>query len=428
MATHLVRLHSCPQSDLDCFTHTTTKAATSSVVACDDGDATTVLVDQIDDADCLSQFLGTSASSTTTSNTFYSVDLQAAEMATPTTPISPTLPACPIAGVAGIEATTPDNNDNNNSNRGEHASPNAREHQKSRSRASSRSQRATRSASSSTAGNSKRPGTHRRATTSSSTQQQHSSPGLQSRGSSIHMSPQRRDQLLALHRDSCRLFQSASNTNPTDPLALAHTETHSTLSTAFVSPAASPILQSQRSHSFPLGFSMDSDISDEELPSSSASSHRRYRGMAAVAATSHMLYDTIGTVPETSELDQQQPSSSSPALLAPVATAVTTEWTSPSTRRREYEKIDRSNRGIRRIWRRLTPSCFHSEHNSRTPFFEEGNKKNYEGSVRRFRMDIPDDDEDGDRVHVQNEKSKNADGLLVTTAAVKGEKGWWSCF
>jgi hypothetical protein len=107
--------------------------------------------------------------------------------------------------------------------------------------------------------------------------------------------------------------------------------------------------------------------------------------------------------------------------------ATITEWTSPSTRRREYEKIDRNNKGFRRLWRRWTPNCLHAG-DERVPFFDEegansNKKKNYEGSVRRFRMDIPDDEE-------QTEK-----GVQISTTTTKGmvagpkvEKGRWSCF
>jgi hypothetical protein len=59
----------------------------------------------------------------------------------------------------------------------------------------------------------------------------------------------------------------------------------------------------------------------------------------------------------------------------------------------------------------------------RVPFFEEeiSKKKNYEGSVRRFRMDIPDE------VNQQNEK-----GMQISTKGMEAgprvEKGRWSCF
>lgn len=68
-----------------------------------------------------------------------------------------------------------------------------------------------------------------------------------------------------------------------------------------------------------------------------------------------------------------------------------TNWMSNDTRKREYEKIDRSTRGIRGMWRKIAPGFLQSD--QRTPFYEEG--KEHEGSVRRFRMDLPDDD-DGD--------------------------------
>lgn len=70
------------------------------------------------------------------------------------------------------------------------------------------------------------------------------------------------------------------------------------------------------------------------------------------------------------------------------------EWNSPSTRRREYSKIDRETHGIRGMWRKFAPRCLQSR-DQRTLFFDEGKpgKEQYEGSVRRFRMDIPDEDE-----------------------------------
>lgn len=59
----------------------------------------------------------------------------------------------------------------------------------------------------------------------------------------------------------------------------------------------------------------------------------------------------------------------------------------------------------------------------RVPFWEEEirKKNNYEGSVRRFRMDIPDD------VDHENEKGVqiNTKGMV---AGPKVEKGRWSCF
>jgi hypothetical protein len=135
----------------------------------------------------------------------------------------------------------------------------------------------------------------------------------------------------------------------------------------------------------------DGDMSDEELLSPS---HTRRTAS-----------------PSQSEADPQH-------LYEPVPVPATViDWTSPTTRRREYEKIDRSNRGLRRIWRRIAPRCFRSS-DARTPFFEEGKdgKGNHEGSVRRFRMDIPD----------EKDETSNVPTAKDTFTHDKG--GRWSCF
>ncbi|KEF63399.1 uncharacterized protein A1O9_01377 [Exophiala aquamarina CBS 119918] len=63
-------------------------------------------------------------------------------------------------------------------------------------------------------------------------------------------------------------------------------------------------------------------------------------------------------------------------------------WTSDETRRKEYAKIDRANSGLRGLLRRLMPRHLLSK-NSRRDFFTG---KCDGDSVRRFRMDVPDDD------------------------------------
>lgn len=73
------------------------------------------------------------------------------------------------------------------------------------------------------------------------------------------------------------------------------------------------------------------------------------------------------------------------------------EWTSPTTRRREYAKIDRSTHGIRGFWRRFAPACCQAS-DAPMPFYDSRHHKrrgrrDSEGSVRRFRMDIADEDE-----------------------------------
>ncbi|THC91854.1 hypothetical protein EYZ11_008676 [Aspergillus tanneri] len=135
-----------------------------------------------------------------------------------------------------------------------------------------------------------------------------------------------------------------------------------------------------------------------EPPSSSAGTHTPPR-------TVH-TYSNISTPPLSPVLSGQLIDCNSPVRVCSVfsdahggdpilpiqSSATVIDWTSPSTRRREYEKIDRASSGMRGFWRRVAPRWCQSRDN-RTPFFEEGKdgKGNYEGSVRRFRMDLPDE-------------------------------------
>jgi hypothetical protein len=60
----------------------------------------------------------------------------------------------------------------------------------------------------------------------------------------------------------------------------------------------------------------------------------------------------------------------------------TTHWMLPSTRQREYERIDKANTGLRGMIRRVVPKCV-----SRPPekFYEQDQSD--AGSVRRYRLD-----------------------------------------
>ncbi|KAH8425574.1 uncharacterized protein LDX57_003324 [Aspergillus melleus] len=203
---------------------------------------------------------------------------------------------------------------------------------------------------------SSRPGSlhsHRRAvTTSSLTPSSHPSPS----------DPEtRRQNLLALHRESCRLFQnngrvrdsegsapSPSSSTATMPTPPRTVRAYSDLST----PPLSPILNSMTSTSQRPHFPPPLRICSAFTPSDS---------------------DPISPIP-----------------IHPSATVI--DWTSPSTRRREYKKIDRASSGVRGFWRRVAPRWARFGGDDRTPFFEEKDGKgNYDGSVRRFRMDLPDE-------------------------------------
>lgn len=184
---------------------------------------------------------------------------------------------------------------------------------------------------------------------------------------SARSSPQdKRESLLALHRESCRLFQDTSNRSSIEaPPSLRRTSsTHPyrrerTSSDKDSSAPSSPITPTYSSFRFE---------PESTSPTSLSASHRVSRESNTMASSGH-----------------HSPSSSSIHVPATVM-----EWTSPDTRRREYEKIDRASRGMRGLWRRVAPRCFQTR-DARTPFFEEG-KPEREGSVRRFRMDLPEDE------------------------------------
>ncbi|BAE65310.1 hypothetical protein F9C07_5996 [Aspergillus flavus] len=169
----------------------------------------------------------------------------------------------------------------------------------------------------------------------------------------------KREDLLALHRESCRLFQDSERTIPTQyeraslPPTIHDSPPHTVRTSSETgSPPVSPI--------FPTRFStVSEDLTGPD----------NHKGPMLITNTIH---------------DE--------SYIPPIQTSVTViDWTSPSTRRREYKKIDRASSGVRGFWRRVAPKWCQFGHD-RTPFFEEkGGKGNYEGSVRRFRMDLPDE-------------------------------------
>ncbi|KAJ5637350.1 hypothetical protein N7490_007229 [Penicillium lividum] len=181
---------------------------------------------------------------------------------------------------------------------------------------------------------------------------------------------EKRESLLALHRESCRLFQDpqssvwAPEELRTAPTTYSPRRERRTSSETGTSGPPSPIASSSSSRRF------DSD-------------HRS--SISSTTASSHFLQarDRANTLPS---ISSHSPSDSSINVPATVM-----EWTSDSTRRAEYEQIDRATRGVRGLWRRVAPRWCHRD--SRTLFFEEG-KTSREGSVRRFRMDLPEDTND----------------------------------
>ena len=104
------------------------------------------------------------------------------------------------------------------------------------------------------------------------------------------------------------------------------------------------------------------------------------------------------------------------------------DWTLPSTRRRQYERIEKSSRGIRGLVRRFTPIPFRSNGN-RVGFYD-AEKGSDAGTVRRYRLDA--DDNDSDAGEMEDEKHRGLmDVLEVGRSRYRGGRGIgssWSCF
>lgn len=97
-------------------------------------------------------------------------------------------------------------------------------------------------------------------------------------------------------------------------------------------------------------------------------------------------------------------------------------WTSDATRRDEYAKIDRANSGLRGFFRKLMPRPFLSR-NSRRDFFTG---KCDGDSVRRFRMDVADDEEshasEDPREHEAPVLASSTPRAEASTTTAEGEK------
>ncbi|CAF9929744.1 MAG: hypothetical protein ALECFALPRED_004441 [Alectoria fallacina] len=99
---------------------------------------------------------------------------------------------------------------------------------------------------------------------------------------------------------------------------------------------------------------------------------------------------TAGTSVSTAN-DLVNESSQNPHEYSNHVPAANIDWTLPSTRRREYEKIDKARSGLRGLIRRVTPRILRK--NGRVGFHADDDGKGSDvGTVRRFRMDVADGD------------------------------------
>ncbi|OOF92394.1 hypothetical protein ASPCADRAFT_210260 [Aspergillus carbonarius ITEM 5010] len=176
----------------------------------------------------------------------------------------------------------------------------------------------------------------------------------------LHDQTARREDLIALHRESCRLFQEDGLSKPSPRVSRP------------------PSSSNPRTPPRPLRSSSNASSPPTLRTQLSISTYQEQNGQD----------ESLRPPLRASTFSAYEPTCHSP--VTPTMTVI--DWTSPSTRRREYEKIDRASSGVRGFWRRVAPRWCQFGDN-RTPFFEEGKdgKGNYEGSVRRFRMDIPEE-------------------------------------
>ena len=104
------------------------------------------------------------------------------------------------------------------------------------------------------------------------------------------------------------------------------------------------------------------------------------------------------------------------------------DWTLPSTRRKQYNEIDKSCRGLRGLVRRFIPSLFISR-GKRVGFYD-AERSSDAGTVRRYRVN--DDDCDSDVDETEDEKHCFGDETVekARTGYLRGKQSRkkWSCF
>jgi hypothetical protein len=103
------------------------------------------------------------------------------------------------------------------------------------------------------------------------------------------------------------------------------------------------------------------------------------------SAATRFSQDSLRVVEEVAMSRQSEETISDPEKLN-----MTMHWTSPCTRRREYERIDKANSGMRGFFRRVTPRCVSGPQEK---FFEKDDRESDAGSVRRYRLDDIDTNE-----------------------------------
>lgn len=143
------------------------------------------------------------------------------------------------------------------------------------------------------------------------------------------------------------------------------------------------------------------------------------------SATTRFSTDSLRVVQETTTADVPRQSEDDDMTVAE-KTNTTMHWNSPCTRRREYERIDKANSGLRGFLRRITPRCVSGPQEK----FYSGKDESDAGSVRRYRID---DDVTVDDSYINEKQSNKLDARPRTSPVPRpnsrpGIKKRWTCF
>ncbi|OAL01370.1 hypothetical protein IQ06DRAFT_140323 [Phaeosphaeriaceae sp. SRC1lsM3a] len=119
---------------------------------------------------------------------------------------------------------------------------------------------------------------------------------------------------------------------------------------------------------------------------------------------------------ETISSDQDNhPKQSEDTIIPAPRPSTAMQWTSPCTRRREYERIDRANSGVRGFLNKVMPRCVSGPQEK---FYEKDQSD--AGSVRRYRLD------DEDNVAHEKELARTQTQAMRKPTATNKKK--WICF
>jgi hypothetical protein len=113
---------------------------------------------------------------------------------------------------------------------------------------------------------------------------------------------------------------------------------------------------------------------------SASDAQHRAKGTMYSSPAPAMFYEELNVVDEKLAMEQHNC----------VLPATEIRWTSDETRRREYAQIDRANRGVRGLWRKILPGL--ARKSSRSRFYTDDDGSDGE-SIRRYRLDMSESNE-----------------------------------